>query len=93
MTVIHSSAVVEPGASIGDGAEIGPFCHVGDGVEIGTDCRLLGHVTVAGPTKIGAGNTFFPYVSIGQRSQDLSMPASRRIWRSDPGILSASSAP
>ena len=71
MTVIHSSAVVEPGASIGDGAEIGPFCHVGDGVEIGTDCRLLGHVTVAGPTKIGAGNTFFPYVSIGQRSQDL----------------------
>ena len=71
MTLIHSNAVVDSGASIGDGAEIGPFCHVGTGVELGPDCRLIGHVTVAGPTKIGAGNIFFPYVSIGQRSQDL----------------------
>jgi UDP-N-acetylglucosamine acyltransferase len=71
MTVIHPSSVVDPAASIGDGTEIGPFCHVGPGVEIGADCRLLGHVTVAGPTKIGAGNIFHPYVSIGQRSQDL----------------------
>ncbi|MEI8387787.1 MAG: acyl-[acyl-carrier-protein]--UDP-N-acetylglucosamine O-acyltransferase, partial [Verrucomicrobiota bacterium] len=71
MTVIHPSSVVDHGASIGDGTEIGPFCHVGPGVEIGADCRLLGHVTVAGPTKIGPGNVFHPYVSIGQRSQDL----------------------
>lgn len=71
MTVIHPSSVVDPAAAIGDGAEIGPFCHVGPGVEIGAGCRLLGHVTVAGPTKIGANNIFYPYVSIGQRSQDL----------------------
>ena len=71
MTVIHPSAVVDPAASIGAGSEIGPFCHVGAGVELGPECRLLGHVTIAGPSKIGAGNTFFPYVSIGQRSQDL----------------------
>lgn len=71
MTVIHPSAVVDPAASIGDGSEIGPFCHVGPNVELGAGCRLLGHVTVAGPSKIGAENTFYPYVSIGQRSQDL----------------------
>jgi len=71
MTVIHPSSVVDPSASIGDGVEIGPFCHVGPGVEIGPKTRLLGHVTIAGPTKIGADNTFYPYVSIGQRSQDL----------------------
>ena len=71
MTVIHPSAVVDPAASVGDGTEIGPFCHVGAGVEIGPGCRLLGHVTLAGPAKIGADNIFFPYVSIGQRSQDL----------------------
>lgn len=71
MTAIHPSAVVDPSAAIGDGTEIGPFCHVGAGVEIGPGCRLVGHVTVAGPSKIGAGNTFFPYCSIGQRSQDL----------------------
>ncbi len=71
MTVIHPSSVVDLSAVIGDGTEIGPFCHVGPGVEIGPDCRLIGHVTVAGPSKIGPGNTFFPYTSIGQRSQDL----------------------
>ena len=71
MTVIHPSSVVDPSAVIGDGTEIGPCCQVGPGVEIGPDCRLLGHVTIAGPAKIGPGNTFYPYTSIGQRSQDL----------------------
>ena len=71
MTTIHSSAVIDPAASIGENVEIGPFCHIGAGVEIGNGCRLIGHVTIAGPTRIGTENVFFPYCSIGQRSQDL----------------------
>ncbi len=71
MTNIHPSAVVDPAASIGEGTEIGPFCDIGPGVEIGPDCRLLGHLTVAGSTKIGARNTFYPGSVIGHRSQDL----------------------
>ena len=71
MTTVHPSSVVDPEAALADGVEIGPFCHVGPGVEIGAGSRLLGHVTIAGPTRIGSGNTFFPYCSIGQRSQDL----------------------
>ncbi len=71
MIVIHPTAVVEDGASLGEGTEIGPFCHIGAGVELGERCRLLGHVTIAGSTKIGAENTFYPYCSIGHRSQDL----------------------
>lgn len=71
MTGIHPSAVIDATAKIGAGAEIGPFCHVGPEVEIGAGCRLLGHVTIAGPTRAGTGNVFYPYCSIGQRSQDL----------------------
>lgn len=71
MTSIHPSAVVDPAALIGEGTQIGPFCHIGPGVELGENNVLLGHVTIAGPTKIGADNTFYPYGSIGQRSQDL----------------------
>ena len=71
MSLVHPTAVVVPGAEIGEGTEVGPFCHVGPGVHIGPGCKLLGHVTIAGPTKIGRGNTFYPYCSIGQRSQDL----------------------
>ncbi len=71
MITIHPSSVVDPAAMLHPGVEVGPFCHIGAEVEIGADTRLLGHVTVAGPTRIGAGNVFYPYCSIGQRSQDL----------------------
>lgn len=68
---IHPSAAIDPGAHLADGVEIGPFCHVGANVHIGAGTRLVGHVSLAGPTRIGAGNLFYPYCSIGQRSQDL----------------------
>jgi UDP-N-acetylglucosamine acyltransferase len=71
MTVIHPSSVVHASCVVGEGTEIGPFCHVGPGVEIGAGCTLVGHVTIFGPAKIGPGNIFYPYTSIGQRSQDL----------------------
>ena len=71
MTRIHPSSAVDPSAEIGDETEIGPFCHVGPGVVLGKACRLVGHVTIAGPSVIGSENVFYPYSSIGQRSQDL----------------------
>lgn len=71
MSGIHPSSVIDPAADLGEGVEIGPFCHVGPGVRIGSGTRLLGHVSIAGPTEIGTGNVFYPYCSIGQRSQDL----------------------
>ncbi len=71
MTHQHPSSVVDPSAILHDGVEIGPFCHIGPNVEIGTGTRLLGHVSISGPTKIGEGNLFYPFCSIGQRSQDL----------------------
>jgi UDP-N-acetylglucosamine acyltransferase len=71
MTHIHPSSVIDPSAVLHNGVEVGPFCHIGPQVEIGSGTRLLGHVSIAGPTKIGEGNLFYPYCSIGQRSQDL----------------------
>lgn len=70
-TRIHPTAIVDPGAAIGDGTEIGPYCVIGAGVELGENCVLLSHVTISGPSKIGANNKFFPYGSIGQQTQDL----------------------
>jgi UDP-N-acetylglucosamine acyltransferase len=40
-------------------------------VELGEHCELISHVTVQGPTKIGAHNRFFPFSSIGFEPQDL----------------------
>ncbi len=71
MTKIHPSAVIDPAAEVAEDCEIGPFCHVGPNVRLGPGCRLISHVAIAGPTVIGVENVFFPYCSIGQRSQDL----------------------
>jgi len=69
--MIHPTAVIDPSAEIGEGTEIGAFCVIGPGVVIGQNCALANHVSVAGPSRIGDGNIFYPYCSIGQRSQDL----------------------
>ena len=36
---IHPSAVVEDGATLGEGVRIGPFCHVGPGVTLGYEAN------------------------------------------------------
>jgi len=71
MTNIHPSSVIDPAAILHPGVEVGPFCHIGPGVEIGSGTRIISHVSIAGPARIGEGNIFYPYCSIGQRSQDL----------------------
>ncbi|PPD45913.1 MAG: acyl-[acyl-carrier-protein]--UDP-N-acetylglucosamine O-acyltransferase [Methylocystis sp.] len=68
---IHSTSIVESGATLHDGVVVGPFCHVGEGVEIGADSMLRSHVVVAGRTRVGARARIFPFVSIGTPSQDL----------------------
>ena len=69
--LIHPSAVIEPGAEIGDGTRIGRFCHVGPEVVLGRDCELVSHVVLAGSTTIGPRTRIFPFASIGHPPQDL----------------------
>jgi len=69
--MIHPTAIIDGSAEIGANTEIGPYCVIGPEVIIGEGCHLANHVTIAGPTRIGNGNRFFPYCSIGQRTQDL----------------------
>ena len=69
--MIHPTAIVDPAAQIDPGARIGPYCVIGPEVTIGPDTELQHHVTVMGPSRIGARNFFFAYTSIGQKTQDL----------------------
>jgi len=68
---IHPTAIVDAQAEIGAGTTIGPYCVVGAGVVLGPESWLQNHVTLSGPTVIGARNKFYAYSSIGQQTQDL----------------------
>ena len=68
---IHPGAIIENGARLGAGVEIGPFCHVGSQAKLGDGVRLISHVSLAGDTTVGARTVIYPFASIGQQPQDL----------------------
>src|SRR5437588_12856952 len=70
--MVHPTAIVDPKAQIHPSCMVGPYCVIGPEVEMGEGCHLVSHVSLAGPSKIGAENTFFPFCSIGLAPQDLS---------------------
>ena len=59
-TGVHPTAIIEPGAQLGVGVEIGPWCHVGGAVTIGDGARLISHVVVDGETEIGEAALLYP---------------------------------
>ena len=68
---IHTTAIVEEGASLGAGVRVGPFCTVGADVTLGEGVELISHVAVAGKTEIGARTRVWPFASLGHQPQDL----------------------
>lgn len=50
---IHSTAVIDPSAEIGEGAAIGPFVVIGRAVKIGPGARIAAHTVIAEHVKIG----------------------------------------
>ena len=68
---IHASAVVAPGARVGQGCTVGPYCVVGPQVTLGDGCVLHSHVVLEGKTSLGPGCEVFPFACIGGRTQDL----------------------
>ena len=63
-TAIHPSAVVDPGAMLGEGVRIGPFAYVGPEVEIGDGTVIGPHCTITGPTRIGSDNMLLAYTHV-----------------------------
>ena len=78
--MIHKTAIIHRDAEVPQDCDIGPYCVLGAGVVLGAGCRLHSHVVLEGPTRIGKGNQFFPFCSVGQKTQDLK-------YRSEPTHL------
>lgn len=72
MTRIHQMAIVEKGAVIAEGCEIGPFSFIGADVSLGKGCIVGPSCVIHGKVTIGEGNRFVSHAAIGGPPQDLS---------------------
>ena len=68
---IHSTAVVDPGAKLGEGVEVGALAIIGDGVVLGAGTKVGSGAQVRGPAVLGDNNRVFPYACVGFEPQDL----------------------
>ncbi len=71
MTKIHPAAIIEKGAGLDSGVEVGAYSIVGPRVKIGAGTRIMPHVFLDGDTTIGTDCVIFPFASIGSQTQDL----------------------
>ena len=67
---VHSSAIVDRRARLGDGVGVGPFSVIGPHVEIGDGTWIGAHVVLDGHLRIGRNNRIFHFASLGAPPQD-----------------------
>ncbi len=67
---INPTAIIAPGAMIGEDVEIGPYSHIGAQVVLGDGVKVYSHVVIGGRTTIGKGCEIFPFACLGLKPQD-----------------------
>ncbi len=70
MTDIHPTAIISPGARIGEGVRIGPYSIVESDCEIGDDCWIDAHVKIARYTSLGPRCRVYLGALVGEEPQD-----------------------
>ena len=80
MSLIHSTAIVDPRAELDATVEVGPYAIIGPNVRIGARTVVGPHVVIEGHTTIGEDNKFFQFSSIGAAPQD-------KKWSGEPTRL------
>ena len=70
--MIHSTAIVEPGAQLGVDVQIGPFAYVAATARLGDGCILAPHAVVLDHAALGARCKVHSCAVIGDLPQDLS---------------------
>ena len=67
---IHPTAIIEDGAKLSKGVEVGPYAIIGANVEIGEGTTVGAHAVITGHTRIGKRNRIFQFASLGEIPQD-----------------------
>lgn len=70
MTDRHPTAIIDDGAHLDDGVQVGAYSVIGAGVCIGAGTVIGPHVVIRGPTTIGRNNRIYQFASLGDDPQD-----------------------
>ena len=70
-TEVHPSAIVDPGAKLGQGVIVGPWTQIGPGVQVGDGTRVGSHVLIERDTTVGADCHLHQGAVLGTDPQDL----------------------
>lgn len=68
--MIDEHAIIHPSAKLAKGVTVGPGTIIGADVEIGEGTWVGPHVVIQGPTVIGKDNKIFQFASVGDAPQD-----------------------
>ena len=70
MATIHPTAIIEPGAQLGENVTVGPYSIVREHVRIGEGTTVGPHCVIEGHTTIGRDNRILQFCSLGAIPQD-----------------------
>jgi len=61
---VHASAVVSPGATLGEGVSIGPYCVIESGARVGARTVLMAGCSLGEKSEIGEDGMLYPHVVV-----------------------------
>jgi UDP-N-acetylglucosamine acyltransferase len=70
MATIHPTAVIEPGAQLGETVSVGPYTVIRSAVRVGEGTTIGPHCVIEGHTTIGRDNRILQFCSLGAVPQD-----------------------
>jgi UDP-N-acetylglucosamine acyltransferase len=76
-THIHPTAIIEPGAELGEDVAVGAYAYVGSEACLGAGTVLHHHACVEGFTHLGRENEVFPFSLLGSKTHDLKFKGGR----------------
>ena len=69
--MIHPTAIIDPGAELGNDVTVGPFAVIGPKVTIGDGTTVGSHAVIESHVRMGKGNRIHSFASVGAIPQDL----------------------
>ena len=70
MSLIHSTAIIDPKAELDSSVKVGAYTIIGPNVQIGAGSEIGPHAVIEGHTTIGENNRIFQFASLGAIPQD-----------------------